>query len=96
MKKLLLALTSISLSFSAFANPEPAMELIESKGETIPFTYQNKEHMLFIGDQVYRNEATCVLKRSSIQAKVSEDHNKLSPVYVVDTVDIVCPQSTSK
>lgn len=93
MRFIIFTVTSALFSLTAFAAPsDRPSELIESHGEKISFAYKNKEHFLFLGNRVYRSGASCVLELSSLKAMVCEKTLKISPVYVVDTMDIECPK----
>lgn len=93
MKFIIFAVASATFSVSALATPYHAPnKLIESHGGEISFTYKNKKHLMFVGDRVYRHGSSCVLEISSLKAMVCENNLKISPVYVVDTMDIECPK----
>lgn len=93
MKFIIFAVASATFSVSAFATPYDAPnKLIESHGGEISFTYKNNKHLLYVGDRVYRRGSSCVLAISSLKAMVCEKTLKISPVYVVDTMDIECPK----
>lgn len=93
MRFITLAVILAFITASTFAaSPDKPNELIESHGSEISFSYKNKEHLLFVGDRVYRKGGSCVLEISSLKAMVCEKSLKISPVYVVDTMDIKCPK----